>query len=129
MLQDGGRHTIVGESPNGQYLYYTKPTKHFGLFRIPSRGGQEELLQEGLAFNFGSVTKLGIYFFSQENGYLCRRPFNGGPATQFAALPGHGKNASLQKMAGFTISPDDTTIIWAIEDPQQIDLEMIRNFR
>lgn len=129
MIQDGGRHTILGESPDGKYLYYTKPTKHFGLFRIPSLGGKEELLQEGLGFNFGSVTKLGVYFFRQEDAYLCRLPFDGGPVKQFAALSGPDKNSRLQKMAGFTVSPDDSTIIWAVEEPQQVDLEMIRNFR
>jgi Tol biopolymer transport system component len=129
MLIDGQSFVAAGESPDGRNLYFRAIFLLNQLFRIPRDGGKAEVVEEDLGGRTAAVTKSAVYFIKDRDQALYRLPFAGGPAKRLGVLPVPNEGASIiLSMLGFTVSPDDTRIIWAMRDPQ-IDLEMVRDFQ
>ena len=128
MLIDGQSFVPAGESPDGKNLYFRTISLLNQLFRIPRDAGKTEALDEGLAGRTAAVTTSAVYFIKAKDQAIYRLPFRGGAAQRVGVLPVPNDGGSIVlSMLGFTVSPDDTRIIWATRD-LQIDLEMVRGF-
>jgi len=99
----------------------------YALYRIPLAGRRAEIVEDGLATSRAAATKTSLYFVSDKDRSLYRLPFRGGPARKLGPLPMPSGDPS-HVLAGFTVSPDDTKIVWATRE-QQHDLMLIRGFQ
>ncbi len=119
----------IGESPDGESIYMLKGVRrHFALIRMPRNGGTPEVLTDGLMKQQFAMTKTAIYFVRTDEGTFHQFSFQTGAIKDLGILLGQNqKRAGV--IAGLTVSPDDKKVIWAAGEGQQLDLELIRNFR
>ncbi|MBY0505356.1 MAG: hypothetical protein K2X03_15690 [Bryobacteraceae bacterium] len=133
-LLDGSRYQALGESSDGRMLYYTKRSQHYLLCRLPLGGGPEEIVADGLWVGAATLTSQALYFVRGSDKSLYRLPFDRqaatglGPERKLGVLLGENQRPAIQSgMAGLTVSPDDTRIIWSVRREPQIDLALIRD--
>jgi hypothetical protein len=119
-----GGHTAY-ESRDGKWIYFSRAESP-GISRMPSGGGPETPLPIALAPNcWGDwrVTGKGIYFKvdRDDEAPLVRfLPFGAGEARTVAVL-------DHQAWAGFTVAPDDSTIVYGRADRYECDIRMVEN--
>ncbi len=102
--------------------------RHFALIRMPRNGGTPEVLTDGLMKQQFAMTKTAIYFVRTDEGTFHQFSFQTGAIKDLGILLGQNqKRAGI--IVGLTVSPDDKKVIWAAGEGQQLDLELIRNFR
>jgi Tol biopolymer transport system component/DNA-binding winged helix-turn-helix (wHTH) protein len=114
------------ESADGQWLYFSRPDAA-GLWRTPAGGGPEELVSTAVPAACGNdwrVTRRGIYF-KEDRGddaapIVRLLPFGGASAAQVAVL-------DEQAWAGFTVAPDDSSLVYGRADRRDADIRMIEN--
>jgi hypothetical protein len=92
-------------------------------------GGIEEVLERDLLSPVYALTRKAAYFVRTADRALCEFPLPGGPARNLGVLPGFQAAPEAWLQLGFTVSPDDSSIVWAIGTGEESDLELIRNFR
>ena len=113
------------ESGDGKSLYFSRADSP-GIWRMPSAGGPESPLPVALAPNCWAdwrVTGKGIYFKVDRNDeapLVEFLPF-GSSAAKTVALLDH------QAWAGFTVAPDDSTIVYGRADRYECDIRMVEN--
>jgi serine/threonine protein kinase/Tol biopolymer transport system component len=136
MPREGGDATQVtraggyaaSESPDGKYIYYTKPIPMLPdpLFRMPAAGGEEVQIASELWDGDGfCVTSKGVYFVLWTPG---------GGAIQFRdAASGMVRtllsNVGKRIEEGLGVSPDDAYVVWPQTDRQTINLMLVEGFR
>jgi len=133
---DGTGSNLVGEHPahfvrpgilEGGRMYYTRSGQPFALCRASVETGKEELLVDALATPFFSVTRKFVYFIKLTDRNLYALPVFGGPERRLGRLP---ESEGIGRIIlGISVSPDDASIVWAITNGQQLDLQLVRDFR
>jgi Tol biopolymer transport system component len=116
--RDGGRAvqvTLAGgyvayESPDGQWLYYTKDGIESPLYRMPVAGGAESAVAPSVLFRAFGVTRRGVYFFGRPEG-------EGTVDLRYLDL-GSGQIRSLRSLSGrlhngFSVTQDEQFIIYS----------------
>jgi Tol biopolymer transport system component/DNA-binding winged helix-turn-helix (wHTH) protein len=119
-----GGHTAY-ESVDGKWLFFSRADSP-GIWRMPLGGGPETQTAVALAPNCWAdwrVTGTGIYFKVDRN--------NDAPLVQF--LPFDSSEAATvarldhQAWAGFTVAPDDATIVYGRASRYDCDIRMVEN--
>jgi len=118
------------ESADGKYLYYSKKPGIPGVWRVPSNGGQEEVvLDQPDAGEWGhwALAEDGIYFVNPktEVGYAVELfSFATKAITRVIAL---GK--ANEFISGLAVSPDRRQILYTQQDPLNSDIMLVEDFR
>lgn len=119
-----GGHTAY-ESADGKWVYFSRADSP-GIWRMPAAGGPETQTSVALAPNCWAdwrVSKKGIYFKVDRNDEA--------PLVRFVAFdsPEATTVAKLdhQAWAGFTVAPDDSTIVYGRADRYECDIRMVEN--
>jgi len=119
------------ESPDGQFLYYTKARYAPGIWRMPVAGGEETLaLDHHRAgyWRYWTVVEQGIYFATAERP---KQPlieffsFATGQVTLVAILEKELDRAT----SGLAVSADGRWLIWSQLDQVGSDIMLMENFR
>ncbi len=119
------------ESPDGQFLYYTKARYAPGIWRKPVAGGEEKLILDhhrAGVWRYWTVVEQGIYFATAERPeqpLLEFYNFATGQMTLVAQL----EKGLERSMSGLTVSSDGRRLIWAQVDQVGSDIMLIENFR
>ena len=119
-----GGHTAY-ESADGKWIYFSKLDRA-GIWRMPAEGGAETQTPAPLAPNCWAdwrLTGKGIYFKvdrSDEAPWVQFLPFDSAEAKTIARL-------DHQAWAGFTISPDDSRIVYGRAERYECDIRMVEN--
>jgi hypothetical protein len=114
---------VVRSSPDGKTLFLSRTA---GLFRRPATAeGAEELIEPNLLSFSISATPTTLYYLRREDKALYGLSFAGGPPRKIGILHPFDEGSSVM----FTVSPDDKRIVWTVGDSQEIDLELIADFR
>ncbi len=134
VTRNGG--TLALPSPDGAFLYYLKDenlpfNQHSQLWRMPIEGGEEQLIIERVFSRNFAVTEKGIYFMRGPEAGSAREGF----AVRYLDLAG-GEIRTLTTLRpetkpfyGFTVSPDELTILYTYRDTIGADLMLVENFR
>lgn len=123
LTQQGGREAY--ESPDGQFLYYTRSPNEPGLWRVPVNGGEEtRVLEQG---------RQGAWAMHPQGLYLVN-PASKSPGTiEFFSFTTERKVrlAEFEKddLYGFSVSPDARRLVWSQIDRNESDLVRVENFR
>jgi hypothetical protein len=119
------------ESPDGQFLYFTKDRGPGGIWRIPVDGGEEkpvpELANAGY-WRYWAVRANGLYFISHEGAPpypLKVFDFATGRVTQLAVMD----KEPLWWVPGLSIAPDGRSFLYAQLDASGSDIMMLDHFR
>jgi len=129
VTQQGGFESQ--ESPDGQFLYFTKGYLP-GIWRVPISGGEEKMAlnHHGSGkWRYWAVREQGIYFATAE---IPERPqleffnFATGKVTTIATL---GKKVGYHGFSGLDVSPDGRWLIWQQLDQEGSDIMLLENFR
>jgi Tol biopolymer transport system component/serine/threonine protein kinase len=115
------------ESPDGQFLYYTKRSYDSTLWRRPTAGGEETL-----AFNSDRVIHMrnwalsnqGVYFASSESAIEFLN-FATGKATPVATA----EKRLTRGVPGLTVSADGKWMLFTQIEQQGSDIMLMENFR
>jgi Tol biopolymer transport system component/DNA-binding winged helix-turn-helix (wHTH) protein len=130
VTRNGGFDNV--ESPDGQFLYFTKGYQVPGIWRVPVAGGEETLIlnhHRAGQWRYWAVKEQGIYFATAE---APERPlleffsFATGKVTPIATLE---KKISYFGFAGLDVSPDGHSLIWQQLDQEGSDIMLLENFR
>lgn len=122
------------ESPDGQYVYFSKGPADDGLWRMPSRGGREEPVLPALSrrmWGNWSVVRDGIYFIDYDDPEDIRSAW-----LQYFSFASH----TTQKLArlanppaawdnGLAVSPDGKTLLHSQVDRYGTDIMLLPAFR
>jgi Tol biopolymer transport system component/DNA-binding winged helix-turn-helix (wHTH) protein len=120
------------ESPDGQFLYYTKERGAPGIWRAPTAGGEETLVLDHRGagrWRYWVVVEQGIYFATAEQPdqpLLEFFSFAGGRVTPVATLE---KKIGVVSTSGLALSPDGRQLIWQQLDQVSSDIMLMENFR
>jgi eukaryotic-like serine/threonine-protein kinase len=115
------------ESPDGQFLYFTKNNYDSTLWRIPVTGGQESMAFNSDRRIYGrgwALANQGLYFASSETVIEF---FN--LATGKTALVATTEKRLARVVPSLAVSPDGKRLLYTQIDQQGSDLMMVQNFR
>jgi WD40 repeat protein len=117
------------ESPDGRFLYYAKGLTVPGLWRIPTKGGEEIELISSLEtgyWGYWAVVDNGIYYLDMRTK----------PVIAFFDLTTHRttpvfdlENPPAREAPGLAVSPDKKTILYTQLDSLNSDIILVENFR
>jgi Tol biopolymer transport system component len=117
------------ESSDGRFLYYAKGLTVPGLWRIPTKGGEEiELISslEAGYWGYWAVVDSGIYYLNMQTK----------PAIAFFDLATHRttpvfdlENPPAREAPGLAVSSDKKTILYTQLDALNNDIILVENFR
>jgi serine/threonine protein kinase/Tol biopolymer transport system component len=112
------------ESPDGNYLYYTKftPQGLNPLLRMPVNGGEAVQVLPGVGIF--CVTSKGIYFMSPEPGRNAIQ-FLHNESGKVSTLASPGKRLET----GLAVSLDDAYVVWSQVDRETVNLMLVEGFR
>lgn len=119
------------ESPDSQFLYYTKVRYTPGIWRRPVAGGEESFVLDHHRagyWRYWAVVEQGIYFATAEQP---KQPlieffrFATGQVTTVAVLEKELGRAT----SGLAVSPDGRWLIWSQLDQIGSDIMLLENFR
>ena len=131
----GGNPQFVGRYPAnfqqqslsvGKYIYYARNVFPYVLARIPLGGGEDEAVAEMLSPYFAAAAG-NIYYVRPADRVLCAKPISGGEPRQYEAMPVFRGPRGL--MLGIAVSPAADKVVWSVTGLQQLDLEMVTDFR
>ncbi|MGH9939830.1 MAG: TolB family protein, partial [Blastocatellia bacterium] len=128
VTKQGGHEAF--ESPDGQWLYYTKGRGLPAIWRMPVTGGEETLVYDFRqpGSRFWTITNEGFYFASAESS---ARPaidffnFSTGKVTSVVAL----EKRLPQGDPGLSVSPDGRWLLFPQVDQRGSDIMLLENFR
>jgi Tol biopolymer transport system component len=115
ITREGGFEAF--ESPDGRTLYFIKSPDAQGLWRMPSSGGKEGLVLEGVHQGLWAVTTAGI-FFSDSSRRVWRRE-DTGKAVQVGTIDRARDGAN-----GLGVSRDGKEMVYVQPEPAHADLRM-----
>jgi Tol biopolymer transport system component len=118
---------VAKESPDGNWLYYTKYHQS-GLWRRPLGGGAESKVVNGppsAFWGYWSVTPTGIYFLSHKKAAAALEFWNPVDATvtELTTLP-----RRPPPFAGITVSPSNHWLLYSDEGEFGHNIRMVENF-
>lgn len=123
-----GAKRLVAE--NRFFRYYLLYDDRYVLIRSPRHNpAEEEVLSNDVLVPVVSLTDRWIYFIRGPGSILSALPVQGPVILkEFGALPGNDGQSSF---GGFSVSPDDKTIVWAFGDNNvhPTEIRLIREFR
>jgi Tol biopolymer transport system component/DNA-binding winged helix-turn-helix (wHTH) protein len=125
VTKNGG--VFAAESTDGHFLYYSKYESP-GIWKMPLGGGDEiRVLDQPVGedwWNWG-LTRTGIYFFDQPNHQTNRGvkffDFETGRTSSVAYSDKVGQ--------GLTVAPDGNSIVYALAEPDESSIMLVKNFR
>ena len=125
VTKNGG--VFASESADGRSLYYLK-FESPGIWRMPLNGGEEIRVFDQPAGDDWwdwALTPSGIYFLDQSN----RGTKGGVNFFDFAT----GKKISIvswdRQCYGLAVSPDGKSILYALAEPEESSIMLVKNFR
>jgi Tol biopolymer transport system component len=125
VTKNGG--VFASESADGRFLYYLK-FESPGIWRMPLNGGEEIRVFDQPAGDDWwdwALTPSGIYFLDQSN----RGTKAGVKFFDFAT----GRKISIatwdRQCFGLTVSPDGKSILYALAEPGESSIMLVKNFR
>lgn len=110
----------------GDSIYFSGSRWPFELKRLSVRDGKEETLTE-MSSPYFALTQNFLYFIRKGDRMLCSFPISGGKLKEHGIMPVF--EGVRRIIFGMTVSPDDSTILWAVTGEQQLDLQMVPDFR
>ena len=136
--------TLPFASPDGEYVYYLKDDnlplfQHSQLWRMPTARGQERVVLRRVFSRSFAVTDGGVYFMERpeqsgedspatsadDSGFAFRYlHLETGEIRTLAALP-----SGVEPFWGFTVSPDEQTILFARQETVGADIMLVEDFR
>ncbi|HEX9000528.1 MAG TPA: winged helix-turn-helix domain-containing protein, partial [Blastocatellia bacterium] len=119
----GGREAY--ESPDGQFVYYTRGTNEPGIWRVPVTGGEETRVLEQGRQGAWAVQSQGIYFLSfaaKARGAIEFFNFATGRKTPISVF-------EKEETYGLTVSADGRRLMWAQMDRNESDLMLLEHSR
>jgi len=123
VTRNGGRTAF--ESPDGQWLYYTKDNAGRSIWRMPVGGGAETVVVTAGVFgrNF-AVTASGICFmrFQGDVAAIDEYRFDTGTTRSIATL-------RIRPDIGLTVSPDEKRILYTQIDHESSNIMLVENYR
>ena len=134
---DGSGAAKLGEYParlvrgatavglNDRYVMYARVGTPFTLCRELIGTGKEEVLAEGLQTAFFAVSRKFAYFIKGAGTSLHATPLAGGPTRRVGELPEQAEPL----LGGWSIAPDDSSIVFATRARERWDLMLVRDFR
>jgi Tol biopolymer transport system component len=105
------------ESPDGRTLYFLKTRDSTSLWRMPTTGGEEALVHEGVREGRWTVTDTGIYFIDPSRR-LCALESDGAVVC-LGTIDREGPDAR-----GLTVSRGGREIVYVQPEPARSDLRM-----
>ena len=118
---------VVRTSPDGKTLFLLRGERLFR--RSATAEGAEELIEPNLLSLSISATPTTLYYVRREDKALYGLSFAGGPPRKSGILHPLGEASGNPYSIMFTVSPDDKKIVWTVGDSQEVDLELIADFR
>jgi Tol biopolymer transport system component len=115
------------ESPDGQFVYYAKGRSVSGLWRIPSSGGEENVVYAGLRpgyWGYWGLCSKGVFYANQESGERYASLFQLDPAGRGIRIGEANKPLMLADSA-FAVSPDCKQILYTQKDQSGSDIMMV----
>ena len=117
---------VALESPDSQWVYYTKSVMASSLWKVPRDGGEETQVLESVFGRAFAIVNEGIYFIP--------RPDSAGRySIQFFnfATKKIRSITTIERPAGYflSISPDGRWILYSQTDQVGSDLMLVENFR
>lgn len=128
VTQNGG--FSAKESPDGKFLYYTKPNLR-GIWKMPTAGGAETLVlkeMEPSLHGYWEVFNDGIYYVSvraEKKPTIEFYSFATRRSTPIVAM----SNQPDPWFGGMTVSPDRTRIVFSQRQYQSSEILLGENFR
>jgi Tol biopolymer transport system component/tRNA A-37 threonylcarbamoyl transferase component Bud32 len=125
VTKNGG--LVALESPDGQWVYYTKNDSRGSVWRLPKAGGEETKVLE-------SVNEPAAFAIVNEGIYFIQAPDSAGRnSIQFFNFATKGtQTISVIEKPAFsylTVSPDGRSILYSQVDQTGSDLMLVENFR
>jgi hypothetical protein len=113
---------VAFESADGKEIYYTK-SRVSDLWKMPIEGGEESKVLDSVFNRNFAITRRRIYYMQETNGAMLVRFFD---------LRTHRIStlARLDQLSGvgFTVSPDESSILYSRNDVIGSDLMLVENF-
>ena len=123
VTRNGGQ--VARESPDGAWLYFTKPGASV-LYRMPAAGGQEEEITRDVTMASFAPTTRGIYYLGRgpdsRSAFLRLIPLGGGDAKTLATI-------SRAPHPGLSVSPDYKFVLFSQYDQSAADIMLVENFK
>jgi Tol biopolymer transport system component len=125
VTQTGGMSPC--ESPDGEFLYYTKGSPFGRLWKVPVKGGEEtQVLEPLISWNFYTIIDKGVYFlYQQDTGFDLSVEFFDFSTKELKTVV----KLDPSWFNYFDISADCNRILYAQGDDLQSDLMLVENFR
>ena len=125
VTKNGG--VFGSESADGRFLYYLK-FESPGIWRMPLNGGEEiRVLDQPAGDDWWdwALTPSGIYFLDSSSG-----THGGVKFFDFAS----GKTISISNLdrpssVGLAVSPDGKSLLYALAEPEESNIMLVKNFR
>jgi eukaryotic-like serine/threonine-protein kinase len=113
------------ESPDGQWIYYTKSDGASKLWKMPRDGGEETQVLESVVWGAFAIVNEGIYFIPRPDaaGRHSIRFFN------FATKRIWSISTIGTPQGHLSVSPDGRWILYSQIDQMGSDLMLVENFR
>jgi Tol biopolymer transport system component len=124
---EGGAFLAV-ESPDRKSIFYPRRGEPFTLCKVPIEGGPEEVVQHGLATPAFAVSQKYVYYIRSDR-VLYQAPLAGGHARKLGYLPDPVHSPPGRIEFGIAVAPDDSGVIYSVTGPQEVDLQLQRNFQ
>ena len=115
---------VAMESPDGNFLYYTKTDNVSGLWKMPVAGGEEAHVLEGVAARAFAVVKDGIYFFATGPSQKTVLQFHKFATNRTATLGTIEKPVAIY----LDVSADGRWLLYSQEDKRAENLMLVENF-
>lgn len=125
VTKKGGREGF--ESADGKFVYYTKGFGLAGIWKVPSEGGDETLVLDGVYQGFWALLDKGIYFLDPD-----RTPYAFIEFYNFATER-KTKVAEVEKdlqlvYPSLAVSTDGQSLLYVQADSFESDIMLVENF-
>ena len=126
VTKQGGREAF--ESPDGNFVYYSKGFEVYGLWRVPVQGGLEVKVLDQVTQGYWAIFDQGIYFVNPQvrpHPAIEFFSFASGRTTQIATV----ENALLWTGPSLAVSSDGRWILYVQVDSIESDIMLVKNFK
>jgi Tol biopolymer transport system component len=112
-------------SPDGKWMYYTKPGQYSPLWRMPASGGESVLIHESICDRCFAPAPGGLFLVESRDGEA---------SSSLLFYPASGQPAWIARISrrlipGLTASPDGRQVLFAEVDQDTGNLMLVENFQ